>query len=129
MHYADSTLDEAINIVKDQWMWFALAAAIYAVLGMMIARKAGYNHWLGLIAVLVPVLGTLLVLFFALFKWPALKERDDAFKLLKKANIALPIKPKPLPKPKPEPKPEPKPAPPVAPPPAPPVPPENPPKK
>jgi amino acid transporter len=74
------------------WVWVTLAVLVYAALAMLIARRAGYSHWLGALAVLVPVLGTLLVLLFALFKWPVAKQRDAAFDLLKKNGIPLPIK-------------------------------------
>jgi hypothetical protein len=41
------------------------------------------------IAVLVPVIGPLLFLVFAVLKWPALQERDRAIALLEEKGIPL----------------------------------------
>ena len=67
------------------WLLISLAA------GALIARRAGYSPYLGLIAVLTPVLGPLMVLAFALWKWPVARERDKAFALLEKNGIDLPV--------------------------------------
>ena len=73
--------------------WITLGAAVYAVLAVvaaiLIARKAGYSHWLGVIAAMVPIVGAIFVLIFAFVKWPALKERDAALALLKKNGLSL----------------------------------------
>jgi len=87
-----SVVDKITTALGATWIWVTLAALLYAALAMLIARRAGYSHWLGALAVLVPVLGTLIVLLFALFKWPVAKQRDAAFDLLSKNGIPLPIK-------------------------------------
>jgi len=80
--------------VFSAWLgWITLATVLYAVIALisaiLIARKAGYSHWLGVIAVAVPVVGPVFILIFAFVKWPALKERDAALALLKKHGLAL----------------------------------------
>jgi cytoskeletal protein RodZ len=63
---------------------------VYLILAIVIAKKAGYSGWWGALAVLVPPLGVLLVLLFALLKWPALKQRDEALGILKANDLTLP---------------------------------------
>jgi hypothetical protein len=63
---------------------------VYLILAIVIAKKAGYSGWWGALAVLVPPLGVLLVLLFALLKWPALKQRDEARGILKANDLTLP---------------------------------------
>ncbi len=79
------------------WIW--LIGAIYLVLALiaavLVARKAGYSHWLGVIAVLVPAVGAIVVLLFAFVKWPALRERDAAKALLKEHGLSLDEPPSP----------------------------------
>src|SRR5690606_5137742 len=94
MNDQQSNFDLASDLVQQPWPWIALRVGISLVAAMLVARKAGYSHYLGALAILVPVLGTVLILAFAVVRWPALKERDDAFALLKKNNIALPVRPK-----------------------------------
>ncbi len=95
----DPAVDPASgNITPSQvftaWLgWLTLAAAAYLVISLvaaiLIARKAGYSHWLGVIAVAVPAVGLVFVLIFAFVKWPALKERDAALALLKKNGLSI----------------------------------------
>jgi ABC-type sugar transport system permease subunit len=80
--------------VVTAWLgWITLAVVFYMVIGLIAAilvyRKAGYSHWLGVIAVAVPLIGPIFVLAFALLKWPALRERDAAIALLKKNGLSL----------------------------------------
>ena len=98
----DSAADDNLTFgdVVSAWLgWITLAIILYAVIALLaailIARKAGYSHWLGVIAVAVPVAGPIFILIFAFTKWPALKERDAALELLKKngLSIAPPKKP------------------------------------
>ena len=63
---------------------------VYLILAIVIAKKAGYSGWWGALAVLVPPVGVLLVLLFALLKWPALKQRDEALGILKANDLTLP---------------------------------------
>lgn len=60
------------------------------ILGIVVAKKAGYSGWWGAIVVLVPVIGTLVFVILALLKWPALKERDEALRVLRDHGIPLP---------------------------------------
>ena len=66
MKYADSTLDQAVDVFTDLWLPILLVALLYTALAMIIAKKAGYSHWLGALAVLVPVFGVLLMAVFAI---------------------------------------------------------------
>ncbi len=81
-----------ISDVLNEWSgWILLIGASYLVVALiaatLVARKAGYSHWLGVIAVAVPVVGAVFILLFAFVKWPALKERDAAKALLKKNGL------------------------------------------
>lgn len=71
-----------------------ISAAVTFVLtlfvGIAVAKKAGYSGWWGALAVLVPPLGVVLALLFALLKWPALKERDEALGVLEAHALTLP---------------------------------------
>jgi len=92
---ATNTDNLTIGDVISKWFgWISVIALVYVVLSLiaavLVARKAGYSHWLGVIAVLVPVVGPVVILLFAFLKWPALRERDAAKALLKKNNLALP---------------------------------------
>ena len=75
-----------------QITFFALIAL--AILGLIVAvivaKKAGYSGWWGAIGVLFPPVGLVLVLLFALFKWPSLKERDEALGILAANDLTLP---------------------------------------
>ena len=84
------TLGEVVSA----WLgWITVGLVVYVVVGLLsavlISRKAGYSHWLGVIAVAVPLLGPLLVLVFAFLKWPALKQRDAALALLAKNGLSI----------------------------------------
>ncbi len=57
---------------------------------IVIAKKAGYSGWWGALAVLVPGLGFLLFLLFAMLKWPSLKERDEAIGVIDANDLMLP---------------------------------------
>lgn len=90
----DTTDNLTPGEVLTAWLgWITLATTLYAVIALvsaiLIARKAGYSHWLGVIAVAVPVVGPVFVLIFAFVKWPALKERDAALALLKKNGLSI----------------------------------------
>lgn len=90
----DTTGNITPSQVLNAWLgWIALATIAYYVIALvaaiLVARKAGYSHWLGVIAVAVPVVGLVFVLLFAFVKWPALKERDAALALLKKNGLSL----------------------------------------
>ena len=91
----DTTDDLTPGEVFTAWLgWITLGVVVYAVIALvaaiLIARKAGYSHWLGVIAVTVPVAGAVFILIFAFVKWPALKQRDAALELLKKNGLSLP---------------------------------------
>jgi hypothetical protein len=75
-----------------QVTFFALItlAIVGLVVAIVIAKKAGYSGWWGAIAVLFPPAGLVLVLLLALFKWPALKERDEALGVLAAHDLMLP---------------------------------------
>lgn len=60
------------------------------VLAIIVAKKAGYSGWWGAIAVLFPPIGLILGLLYALLKWPALKERDEALGVLSANDLTLP---------------------------------------
>ncbi|PKQ27279.1 MAG: hypothetical protein CVT64_02280 [Actinobacteria bacterium HGW-Actinobacteria-4] len=60
------------------------------IIAIVVARKAGYSGWWGAVVVLVPVIGTLVFIILALLKWPALKQRDEAMRVLKDHGIPLP---------------------------------------
>jgi hypothetical protein len=95
----DTTDDLTFGEVVTAWLgWITLGVILYAVIALvaaiLVARKAGYSHWLGVIAVMVPIAGAVFILIFAFVKWPALKERDAALALLKKNGLSLPA-PKP----------------------------------
>jgi hypothetical protein len=90
----DTTGNLTPGQVLTAWLgWITLGTIVYGVIALvsaiLVARKAGYSHWLGVIAVAVPVVGLIFVLMFAFVKWPALKERDAALALLKKNGLAL----------------------------------------
>ncbi len=90
----DADEDLTFGDVVSAWLgWLILATILYAIIALvsaiLIARKAGYSQWLGVIAVAVPVAGPVFILLFAFVKWPALKERDTALALLKKNKLSL----------------------------------------
>jgi hypothetical protein len=90
----DTTDDLTLGEVFTAWLgWITLSVVIYAVVALLaailIARKAGYSHWLGVIAVMVPIAGAVFILIFAFVKWPALKQRDEALALLKKNGLSI----------------------------------------
>lgn len=60
------------------------------IVGIVVAKKAGYSGWWGALAVLLPPLGVILVLLFAFLKWPALKERDEAIGVIDANDLMLP---------------------------------------
>ena len=60
------------------------------ILAIVVAKKAGYSGWWGAIGVLFPPVGVLLLVLFALLKWPALKERDEAIGILDNHSLTLP---------------------------------------
>lgn len=60
------------------------------IIGIVVAKKAGYSGWWGALAVLVPPLGVILALLFAFLKWPALKERDEAIGVIDANDLMLP---------------------------------------
>jgi hypothetical protein len=68
----------------------AVTFVLMLLVGIAIAKKAGYSGWWGALAVLVPPLGVVLILLFALVKWPALKERDEALGVLDAHALTLP---------------------------------------
>jgi hypothetical protein len=91
---ADTTGNLPVSDVVTAWLgWLTLATIAYVVISLvaaiLIARKAGYSHWLGVIAVAVPIVGPVFILIFAFVKWPALKERDAALALLKKNGLSI----------------------------------------
>lgn len=90
----DTTDNLTPGEVFTAWLgWITLAVVVYAVIALvaaiLIARKAGYSHWLGVIAVAVPLAGLVFILIFAFVRWPALKQRDEALALLKKNGLSL----------------------------------------
>jgi hypothetical protein len=60
------------------------------IIGIVVARKAGYSGWWGAVVVLVPFIGPIVFVILALLKWPALKQRDEALRVLKDHGIPLP---------------------------------------
>ncbi|MCB2413435.1 hypothetical protein LGT39_11325 [Demequina sp. TTPB684] len=75
--------------------WTALIVSIAVlvltlIVGVAIAKKAGYSGWWGALAVLVPGLGFILFLLFGMLKWPALKERDEAIGVIEANDLMLP---------------------------------------
>jgi hypothetical protein len=90
----DTTDNLTPGEVFTAWLgWITLGTIAYVLIALvsaiLIARKAGYSHWLGVIAVAVPVVGAVFILIFAFVKWPALKERDAALALLKKHGLSI----------------------------------------
>jgi MFS family permease len=90
----DTTDNLTPGEVFSAWLgWITLGTILYALIALvsaiLIARKAGYSQWLGVIAVAVPIAGPIFILIFAFVKWPALKERDAALALLKKNKLSL----------------------------------------
>ncbi len=97
LEFATNSDNLTLGDVASEWSgWITLIGAIYLVVALLaavlVARKAGYSHWLGVIAVLVPVVGVVVVLLFAFVKWPALRERDAAKALLEKNNLSLEVR-------------------------------------
>ncbi len=90
----DTTDNLTPGEVFTAWLgWITLGTIVYALIALvsaiLIARKAGYSQWLGVIAVAVPVAGPVFILIFAFVKWPALRERDAALALLKKHGLSI----------------------------------------
>lgn len=67
-----------------------LTFAAMFILAIVVAKKAGYSGWWGAIGVLFPPIGVVLLVLFALLKWPSLKERDEALGILDAHNLTLP---------------------------------------
>ncbi len=65
-------------------------AVLSLILAIVIAKKAGFSGWWGAVGVLFPPLGVVLALLFALVKWPALKQRDEALGILTANDLTLP---------------------------------------
>lgn len=71
--------------------WSAIAFWVVLLIAMIaVVKKAGYSGWWAVLGVLLPPLGVVLLLAFALVKWPALKERDEAVKVVTDNNLILP---------------------------------------
>ncbi len=90
----DTTDNLTPGEVFSAWLgWITLGTILYVLIALvsaiLIARKAGYSQWLGVIAVAVPIAGPVFILIFAFVKWPALKERDAALALLKKNGLSI----------------------------------------
>lgn len=90
----DTTDDLTPGEVLTAWLgWITLGTTLYVVIALvsaiLVARKAGYSHWLGVLAVAVPIVGPVFILIFAFVKWPALKERDAALALLRKNGLSI----------------------------------------
>lgn len=92
---------DANDVVDTAREWYLSTGAVaFIVTGLVvllglvssiaIAKKAGYSGWWGTLFFLVPVLGPILFVLFALLKWPAIKERDEALGLLRERDIPLP---------------------------------------
>lgn len=69
----------------------ALLLALMFVASIAIAKKAGYSGWWGAIFVLAWPIGWLFLGIFAILKWPALKERDEAFAVLREHDLTIPM--------------------------------------
>lgn len=67
-----------------------LLVALLFVASIAIAKKAGYSGWWGAIFVLAWPFAWLFLGIFAVLKWPALKERDEAFAVLRENNLTTP---------------------------------------
>jgi|GEM_PF-974593 len=88
---AGKSLADYLNSYGQVTFFALIALAIVSlVVAIVIAKKAGYSGWWGAIAVLFPPAGLVLVLLLALFKWPALKERDEALGVLASHEMTLP---------------------------------------
>ena len=75
------------------WTALIVTAAVFVltlIFTIVIAKKAGYSGWWGALAVLVPGLGFILFLLFAMLKWPSLKERDEAIGVIDANDLMLP---------------------------------------
>lgn len=88
---AGKSLADFLNSYGQVTFFALIALAIVSlVVAIVVAKKAGYSGWWGAIAVLLPPVGLVLVLLLALFKWPALKERDEALGVLASHEMTLP---------------------------------------
>jgi hypothetical protein len=88
---AGKSLADYLNSYGQVTFFALIALAIVSlIVAIVIAKKAGYSGWWGAIAVLFPPAGLVLVLLLALFKWPALKERDEALGVLASHEMTLP---------------------------------------
>jgi len=88
---AGKSLSDFLNSYGQVTFFALIALAIVSlVVAIVVAKKAGYSGWWGAIAVLFPPAGLVLVLLLAMFKWPALKERDEALGVLASHELTLP---------------------------------------
>jgi hypothetical protein len=88
---AGKSLADYLNSYGQVTFFALIALAIISlVVAIVVAKKAGYSGWWGAIAVLFPPAGLVLVLLLAMFKWPALKERDEALGVLASHEMTLP---------------------------------------
>lgn len=84
--------------IADTIIGWGMASAIVALLlvalafaaSIAIAKKAGYSGWWGAIFVLAWPIAWLFLAIFAILKWPALKERDEALAVLRENNLTIP---------------------------------------
>jgi len=72
------------------WVVVIGLSLLVLVASIAIAKKAGYSGWWGALFALVWPISWLLFGLFAVFKWPILKERDEALRVLKEHNLVTP---------------------------------------
>ena len=72
------------------WVVVIGLSLLVLVASIAIAKKAGYSGWWGALFALVWPISWLLFGLFAVFKWPILKERDEALRVLKENNLVTP---------------------------------------
>ena len=72
------------------WVVVIGLSLLILVGSIAIARKAGYSGWWGALFALVWPVSWLLFGLFAVFKWPVIKERDEALRVLKENNLVTP---------------------------------------
>jgi len=72
------------------WVVVIGLSLLILVGSIAIARKAGYSGWWGALFALVWPVSWLLFGLFAVFKWPIIKERDEALRVLKENNLVTP---------------------------------------
>lgn len=72
-------------------VWSAAAVwLLVLLLAVVVVHKAGFSAWWAVLGVLLPPLGLLLLIVFALAKWPVHRERDEALSLIKENDLILP---------------------------------------